>query len=203
MKGKLVAFTGLDCAGKTSAIRSTKLSLEHRNISTMVFENHAPYSAYWNVYKKIAREFAVKGEQVPYELDRFMQAFELCLNCEETLPQLMREFGVVLSDRYVLDKIIYGRLRGKQNIAERALQTINFRPDLTIFLDVSVETAIKRIKSKGGPEDWKEHPEMLYRAHQSYNETLKGLDIPIVTICAEKPLDQVVDQCVEEILKLV
>lgn len=203
MTGKLIAFTGLDCAGKTSSIRAIKVGLEQRAINAAIFENHSPFSAYWNVYKKIAKNCKQDDRLIPYEIDRFMQAFELCINCEEVLPQLLRDYNVVLSDRYIIDKIIYGQLRGQQDLAENALATIQTQPDFTLFLDVSVETAIKRIANKGGPEDWKEEPEMLKKAYAVYQTMLTQSGHPIVRICAEKPLIQVVEDCMNEILKIV
>ena len=203
MSGKLIAFTGIDSSGKTSSIRSINVRLGQQNITTAIFENHTPFSAYWNVYKRIAKECVAREEPLPYALDRFMHAFELCLNCEEILPQLMREYRVVLSDRYILDKMIYGRLRGEQHIAERALETINFKPDLTLFLDVSVKTALKRIAYVGGPEDWKEEPQMLYRAYEAYKEVIPNLDGRVVTICAEQPLVKVVEDCIKEIFRVI
>lgn len=151
--GKLFVFSGIDGAGKTTVIWYLYHELINLSIPTAVFNNHEPFSAYWNFIKRIRKTCETKGTDFSYELDRFLQVLELGIKTEDTLPLLLKNFAAVLSDRYIWDKLVYGKLRGNMGIAETALEAINHRPDLTFFLEVS-------------PDCRDENPERKRRSHR-------------------------------------
>ena len=201
--GQLIAFSGIDGAGKTEVIRYVTADLHRKGISVATFLNHQPFSSYWTFLKRFMVLYEERLGIFPYEIDRLFQAVELGVVAEEQLPSLLSQFQLVLSDRFVVDKIVYGRLRGDMGIASVALATVQYIPTLTIFLDVSVETARKRIDRRGGPADWKETPEMLQAAKSSFELELGGYAGKVLRVDAEQALPVVGDLVVAHIEKLL
>ncbi|MBN2052350.1 deoxynucleoside kinase [Candidatus Woesearchaeota archaeon] len=202
-EGVLVSFTGIDGCGKSTVIREVKTQLDNRGVSSDIFINHEPYSQFWNAYKKINAAIVQYGYQIPYDIDRLLQSVELVTKCETELPKLLQTRDVVLSDRYVIDKIIYGRLKGLPILAEKALTVIQRLPDVTIFIDVSVQSAMSRIAQKGGPVDWKEEPEMLKKAQKAYHHIIENKEYEkynIIRINGEQKIQEVVSSSLDLIL---
>jgi dTMP kinase len=203
-EGILVSFTGVDGCGKSTIIREVKTQLDNRGITSEIFINHEPYSPFWNAYKKIYAAIDQHGFKMPYDFDRLLQSVELVTKCETELPKLLQTSDVILSDRYVVDKIIYGRLRGFSALAEKALTAIQRMPDLTICLDVSLESALSRIAQKGGPDSWKEEPEMVRKALEAYNHIIEHNEYPehhFVRIDGERKIHEVTSESLGLILR--
>ena len=79
------------------------------------------------------------------------------------------------------------------------MSALNHSPRINFFLDVSVETAQKRINERGGPTDWKETSDILQRARRAYHETILHYNGRIITIDAERDLETVVDEVTKHI----
>lgn len=202
----LIAVTGIDGSGKSTLLSNLEAALSSEGLRTARFINHVPFSSYWNSYKKMVRAIESVGGAPPYDFDRLMHSMELVEKCDNELPQLLAENDIVLSDRYMLDKIIYGRLRGVAPLAEQALTAIERMPDLTLFVDVSASTATQRISRDNGPVDWKERPEMLVVAREAYHSALARNAFPehnIVRINGERDVSDVTAEAFEYIIGLV
>lgn len=199
--GKIIAFYGIDGSGKTTVIPLVKKHLEREGSRVAIFRNHVPSSRYWKAVKNIERHCNANGHRFSYELDRFIQVLELAICCEEELPDLLDNHDMVLSDRYILDKLIYGELRGDMGIARVALGALRYPPDLGFFLDVSVKTATQRIEEKGGSMDWKEQPGILMKARDAYHAYFATAAETVVRIDAERPINEVVTSIVDNIMK--
>ena len=172
MKGKLIVITGIDGSGKSTLIKNLDERLTKKGLKVGIFRNHEPFSQYWQTVKQVKDYLQQEKKGFPYEIDRVFQAFELAQKCREELPDLIKQKDIILSDRYIIDRILYGNLRGDMGLAQEILRSIPYKPDMTIFLDVSIKTALKRIREKGGAEDWKEEPAMLRQAYDSYRRLL-------------------------------
>ena len=81
--------------------------------------------------------------------------------------------GIYLIERYALSTIAYGMLSGKPpevfiNLHREVVGPGMVWPDLTVLLDVSVETAIKRRLAARSKLELFEKRESLERVRQSY-----------------------------------
>jgi len=99
----------------------------------------------------------------------------------------------VISDRYLLSSLAYQGL----NVEVEWLLHINEfarRPDLTIFLDLSVEQALLRMKAARWTRDLFEEEAGLQRVYGKYRELIAS-DIPqlgpIVRVDASRPKEEV------------
>lgn len=124
------------------------------------------------------------------------------------LPHLRGEDAVVLCDRYFLSTFAYGRAGGVAHedlmaLHEKILGTSWVMPDITLLIDVSAETAMKRLeeRNKGkSPEYFETKKEFLQKIADEYRK-LVTLFPNVVIIDGEKTAEEV-SQSIKKILFL-
>lgn len=146
-RAKLVAFEGLECSGKSTVVRVLGRRLQKIGLSvTVCGELESPL-----------REFIRR--QLAADASAFLKAYSFALDrawtYEKTLLPALEAQRHVLWDRYVDSAFAYraAELRVKKDTLAtlELVQLLNspFRPaDLTIYLDVDVETAVGRAEMK-------------------------------------------------------
>lgn len=188
--GLLVAFEGVDGAGKT-----TQATLLEERLREMGFEailtKEPTDSEYGRRIRQIAREGRV-GITLEEELDLFLKDRELDVN--ETITPVLKRGGVVLMDRYYFSNIAY---QGALGLDPAEIQRVNEErfptPDLTLLFVISPEESTKRISEgrEGGTNvgyeklDFLKQVEAVYEGIQS-----QGL----VRIDARQSKDAVTEQ---------
>lgn len=147
MNGKLVAFEGIDHAGKSSIIERLKSSLDDCNVLvTICGELSSPIAS-------TLRELLHKGGS-PF-LKTFLFACDRAWSYERVGLPALEAGGLVLWDRYVDSAIVYRSVELSNNPSRIDLHFVKdinrpFREaDLTIYIDIGVETASKRAKLAG------------------------------------------------------
>jgi dTMP kinase len=116
----------------------------------------------------------------------------------------------VLCDRYYFSTFGYQMTQGVN--LNYLLDKTNFlvnngvieKPDLILFFDVKVETAIARLKEAQRKSVEKfETRDFLSDLKQNYVEIIKAVDENVVVINAEKSLPTVIDSALKEIKKIL
>jgi dTMP kinase len=138
-RGALIAFEGLDQSGKQTQAEMLRDRLKSagRKARLVSFPDYGT-----SIGEEIAR--ALQGER-EYGPD-VMQLLYIA-NRYERKPDLQRwlEGGLVLvCDRYVASSVAYGEAQGLDPSWLTDLQKFLPPPTLTIFLDISPETAVQR-----------------------------------------------------------
>ena len=110
----------------------------------------------------------------------------------EILPALSRQEHVI-SDRYYHSSLAYQSLSvGLHLVAEL---NRDFRaPDITIFLDLSPEACLKRIRSRGAPIERFEALDRLRNIHDAYRAVLvhcRSRGEKVVRVSAEGDIDAI------------
>lgn len=125
----------------------------------------------------------------------------------EMLPNLADGITVVC-DRYVYSSVAYQTLTASPDDADALawVQTVNSRarrPDLTLILVVSAETAANRRARRGGVEEIYESGELQRRLIDFYEELPKVFpDQRIILVDGERRVDDVHASCLEAALAL-
>lgn len=178
-KGIFFAVEGPDGSGKSTLIENLKLYFEKMGLNVGVFKNHAgQLSPYWQSVKVTKNQLAEKNLFLSHEIERALQTFEFLAYCRSTLPIMLDNCDIVIADRYILSKIIHGRLAFKYKTeAENLLLVANDIPipEKTFFIDISAETAMERIVKRGKECDWKENARMISKVINLYGEYLPNI----------------------------
>ena len=188
-RGRLVAFEGIDRAGKSCVVAALPgLIRDCRAHVVLCSELKSPIA-------RALRGILCKGGS-PF-LKTFFFAADRAWEYEaECLPALARG-DLVLWDRYVDSAIVYRKVElsrgdsGDLIVDMDFVKVINscFTPaDLTVYIDISVETSIKRVRKTGAQEPY--NREFLESARNEYIRLAAGERYSMVD--GEGPLESVV-----------
>jgi dTMP kinase len=102
----------------------------------------------------------------------------------------------VLCDRYVLSSLAY---QASEDVSLEWLAELNSRaalPDVTVFVDASVETCMTRIRARADDTDHFHHEGRLRRVEQTYRRVLATTSLTgqLVLADGEAPVEAVTEQ---------
>jgi dTMP kinase len=183
----LIAFEGLDQSGKETQARTcrARLANEGRNVRALSFPDyHTPIGE--EIGKALAgeRDFGPEVMQLLYVANRFefKARLELWLSAGD----------MVVCDRYRASSVAYGEAQGLDKTWLTIIQEPLPRPAVTVLLDISPETAVRRKQS--GRDKYERDTGLLARVRASYLTQAREHDW--VVIDAEGPKDQVAEAVV-------
>ena len=190
MKGKLIVFSGLDGAGKSTQIEFLMDYLDSRGRSIKFIWNRGGYTSLFNNLKNLLRKLLGKRAPSPgrnKERERVMRskwAQQLWLII--ALLDLLRVYAVqirfwlwsgkiVICDRYLIDTLIDFKINFKNQAIEqwflyKLMLWASPRPDVSFLMLIPVEEAIKRSGRKDEP--FPDSPEVLTKRLSMYQELL-------------------------------
>jgi dTMP kinase len=161
MPGFLIAFEGLDQSGKETQAQGLRDRLREagRKARLIGFPDYGT-----SIGEEIAR--ALQGER-EYGPDVMQLLF--VANRYERRQEMERwlEGGLILiCDRYVASSVAYGEAHGLDGGWLREIQRFLPAPDLTILVDISPETAVRR--KAAGRDRYERDLALLSRVRESY-----------------------------------
>lgn len=198
--GLLFTFCGLDGCGKTTMMNKLIRDLEEEY---QIFITKQPTDFVRK--SEIFRTYMDSPNHDDYDyrsLSLLAASDRLQHGNKVVLPEMERG-KIVLSDRYFYSCLANLRARGlteDQWIYEIAKYVV--KPDLSFFFDVSVETAVSRVRSRAAEKDRYIDMELQYRLREEYLQICKANDGILVP--TDLPADesyQFVKNEVERILK--
>ena len=186
----LIAIEGIDGSGKTTIARFLEEELKKIGYNVVRFKEPTD-SEYGRKIKQILKERIVSPKE---ELELFLKDREVDVR-DNILPAL-KEGKIVIMDRYYYSTIAYQGALGLDVEEIKKLNEKFPKPDLVIILDVSPETALKRIKAKRKPDRF-EDLNYLRRVRDIF----LSLRDNVVVINAERELEDVKREVLKIVLK--
>lgn len=198
--GKLFTFCGLDGSGKTTMIRRLiqDLSPNYRLLLTKQPTNAVRQSEIFRTYMDCPDHDAYD-----YRSLSLLAASDRVQHVSKVIEPAMQEGDVVISDRYFYSCLANLRARGFQEdtwIYEIAQSIV--QPDVAFFFDVSVDTAIARVRSRESERDRYIDVKLQERLHEEYLEICQsngGVLVP--TDVSEQESYEIVKREVERVMK--
>jgi dTMP kinase len=176
----LIAVEGIDGSGKTTVVRFLIEELRKRGYDVVAFKEPTD-SEYGRRIRQILKERKVSPEE---ELKLFIKDREF--DVQNNILPALKSGKIVIMDRYYYSTIAYQGALGLDVEMIRKLNEQFPKPDLVIILDVSPETALKRIKAKRRPDRF-EDLEYLRKVR----EIFLSLNNNVVVVDAERNIDEV------------
>lgn len=158
---KIIAFCGIDGAGKTTQVNKIKFRLTTKGYKVWLSKvSYYPFHVYEN--KTITQ----------YEI-RIGMAFFFAQHYLTLIPQLKQQkYDYVLCDRHALCHLAFAKTYGindEQLNKLNAIFSIGGHPDLTFYFDIPLEVSLERIRTrKDKPVDQDEIPEILGSTLENY-----------------------------------
>ncbi|MFN7996335.1 MAG: dTMP kinase [Bryobacteraceae bacterium] len=144
-KGILVAFEGIDGAGKTTQVQILRRALEQAGESVEVSKE--PTDSEWG---RVIKESATSGRlSAEAELDAFLK--DRTQHVRTTIAPALEAGRILLLDRYFYSSIAYQGARGIDYTAIRATMEARFPiPDAVFILDINPALGLHRIAHSRG-----------------------------------------------------
>lgn len=152
MQGKFITFEGIDGSGKSTQLRMLAGELRGRgfDLITTCEPGGTPLG------RHLRRAFLETEETVAPLAELLLFAADRAQHVEFLIKPALEAGRVVISDRYADATAAYqgaGRGFERETINEIIqLATGGLKPDLTLFFDISVETAIRRMSDRHDSE---------------------------------------------------
>ena len=187
-----VALEGIDGSGKTTV--SSRLRDKLESDGTSVFLTHEPTFSVDSISGKL-----VSQRDPESALKLFFMFTEDRYRHQSEISEKLDQGYLVLCDRYIYSSFAYQGplIEGIFGTPERVVtwmsevsEIIKVRPDINVYLDISADTAIKRIWSRRSITGF-EDLQYLDRVRSYYTGVLRK---HLITINGEDPLDRVVDE---------
>jgi len=145
LKGKFITFEGIDGSGKSTQLRMLADTLRERGVDILVTREPGGTP----LGRRLREAFLETEETVAPMAELLSFAADRAQHVEFLIKPSIADGRVVISDRYADATFAYqGAGRGfteEQVNSVIELATGGLKPDLTLFFDITVEEAIRRM----------------------------------------------------------
>jgi len=210
-KGLYIAFEGIDGCGKTTQAEILRKYLEGKGKSVVVTSEPRKEGS---VVGRLIREILQSKIKVPSASLQYLYTAERIINHKDVVEPALKKGKIVLSHRSLWSNVPYGLLdRGVTNYDSPDTKLINVTqglmslyhqfiiPDITFYLSVSANTAMKRLMHMNKVIDMYEKKEKLERISKGYEWQAKQFPNEFVVIDGEKSEEEVTRDIVAKINK--
>lgn len=146
-KGLLITFCGLDGCGKTTQIENLKDWMQELGVEPYLTKQPTPFVRQSAIFRNYMDQPSHSG--FDYRSLSLLAASDRVQHSNQVIYPLLEQGEVVISDRYFYSCIANLRARGYRE-DQWIYEVSGFipKPDLAFFLDIDVETAVKRVRSR-------------------------------------------------------
>ncbi|AUY37765.1 dTMP kinase [Leclercia adecarboxylata] len=198
MRSNYIVIEGLEGAGKTTARDVVVETLKQCGIEEMIFTREPGGTQLAEKLRSLVLDIKSVGDEVITDKAEVMMFYAARVQLVETVikPALARGCWVI-GDRHDLSTQAYQG--GGRGIDQHMLGTLrdavlgDFRPNLTLYLDVTPEVGLKRARARGELDRIEQESlDFFNRTRARYRE-LAVEDPSIRTIDATQPLEDVMN----------
>ena len=192
----LITFEGIDGCGKTTQVKLLSEYLKKKGIKCLVTREPGG-----TMEGEKIREILMKEDLVPLA-ELFLFLASRAQHVEKLIIPALRDGKVVLVDRFIDSSVAYqgfGRGIGEDIVRElNDLATKGIKPDLTFYIDIDVDEALKRKKVINRFEKEKS---FLEKVRKGYLNLSKKEQERIVMINGSMRVEEIHRKIVEEFEK--
>lgn len=191
---KFIVIEGLEGAGKTSAIQTVIDTLKDKGITNLAFTREPGGTPLAEKLRELIKQ-GIEGEKVTDKAELLMLYAARVQLIESVIKPALAEGKWVIGDRHDLSSQAYqGGGRGLDKDLMLSLRNTvlgDFRPDLTLYLDLDPAIGLARARARGELDRIeKESMDFFYRTRERYQALAKD-DETIVTIDASQSIEKV------------
>ena len=187
-KGRFVVLEGIDGAGTTTHVGRLADRLRSMRVPVRATREPSDGPVGTLVRQVLTGRVVVPGGRAPgWATMALLFAADRMDHVESEIDPFVAEGGVVLSDRYDASSLAYQSVSSGADSKEAVewIRTLNRyvrRPDLTIVLDLSPETASERRLRRGEPAQLYEQNEVQRALAAFYKDLAKHMPKDRVTV---------------------
>jgi dTMP kinase len=207
--GKFIVLEGIEASGKTTQTkRLGEILSKHQSVFVTKNPTDGEIGSY--IRKEILtgnqKHIPPVSYQYLFAADRVIQQFDLI--------ERLKKGETIISDRYFWSSVAYGiadregtDYENWEEVGVTALSLLSLYhqfilPDLSIYLDVSLEASLQRISGSAKHTEIYDNHQMNIKIKKGYEWLLKTFPKEITLLNGEKPLDEITSEIVELIRKI-
>jgi len=184
--GLLIVIEGIDGTGKTTL--ATALASNISRIFPGVVLTSEPTGSYNRLPKKV------------FEDDISRMAMDHAIHLGRIVIPALIAGNLVISDRWSWSSYAYQGDTPQNYALVKASHDWDYRPDLTILLDMPVSSAMERIKKRGYPTEEYESERFLDGVRERYREMIAP---DWVVVYADRDFNDLFHICTVEMIKAI
>lgn len=191
MESKFIVIEGLEGAGKTSAIDVLVATLRRRGVTDVVFTREPGGTPLAEALRRLIKE-GVDNETVTDKAELLMLYAARAQLVENVIKPALARGAWVIGDRHDLSSQAYqGGGRGVDPRLLSALRDLvlgDFRPDLTLYLDLPPAVGLQRARARGELDRIEQESLGFFERTRARYQQLAAEDNSIVTLDASLAL---------------
>lgn len=200
--GKFIAIEGIDGSGKTTQVELLAKKLEGKK-AVFVTKNPTDGEIGRFIRKVLSKEIVLPPVSFQYlfSADRQVQQVEII--------ERLKKGEWIVTDRYFWSALAYGVVDrgGDENEVTQLLIAQGIMahyhqfilPDFTFFLDISIDTAIKRLNATDKKKELYEEKGQLTKIKKAYELLMSKFKDEITIIDGEQSAEEVTQEMVSKI----
>jgi len=190
-RGAFICIEGIDASGKTTQARRLVRNLRRKGIDAIYTTE--PSSG--RVGRLIRNYVLDRRSRVPIAVEALLFAADRVEHVETEIKPALEKVKVVVCDRYVYSTLAY---QGAAGLDLKWIELINrfaLLPGLALFLDISPEIVVKRLKRK---KSVMETPQNQQKVREVYLRMVR--DGRLVLVDGNKPVGDVATDVLRVVL---
>ena len=197
MTGKFIVIEGLEGAGKTTAIDTVAHILSQHNVGDIQFTREPGGTPIAEALRNIIKN-GLDNEPLTDKAELLMLYAARIQLIENVIKPALKLGNWVIGDRHDLSTQAYqggGRQLDDVFIKTLKYQVLgNFKPDLTLYLDIEPKIGLLRARSRGELDRIEQQSLSFFDRIRERYLTLAAQDNTIVTIDASQSIEVVTKQ---------
>jgi dTMP kinase len=202
-QGRFITFEGGDGSGKSTQIKRIAAALEAKKIATVVTREPGGSPGAEEIRALVLRGDPARWNPLTEALLFYAARAD---HTERLIKPALADGKWVISDRYSDSSYAYqGGGRGLARETVRRIEAIaidDFKPDLTIILDMDVEIGLKRSVARQGNAETR-FEEMDLAFHERMRKTFLDIARRNPQRCVVVPADREVDEVADAVWQTV